>query len=97
MTHFIAIVEEEEGKAVGIWFPDLLGCVSAGDTLEEAMLNAQEALQVWSEVTVENGGSVPVPRSLIELKADPEVAEDIARHMVAVIPFIPPQVRSAAE
>jgi hypothetical protein len=28
MTHYIAIVEEEEGKAFGVWFPDLPVCVS---------------------------------------------------------------------
>ena len=26
MTHYIALLEEEEGKAVGVWFPDLPGC-----------------------------------------------------------------------
>ena len=44
MTHYVAIVEEEPGKAVGVWFPDLHGCFSAGDTVEEAMLNAREAI-----------------------------------------------------
>ena len=28
MTHYIAIVEEEEGKAIGVGFPDLPGCIS---------------------------------------------------------------------
>ncbi|HEX8666218.1 MAG TPA: type II toxin-antitoxin system HicB family antitoxin [Beijerinckiaceae bacterium] len=35
MTHDVAIVEEEGSKAVGVWFPDLPGCFSAGDTLDE--------------------------------------------------------------
>jgi len=46
MTHYVAIVEEEEGKAVGVWFPDLPGCISAGDTLDEAVTNAAEALKL---------------------------------------------------
>ncbi|SFK47061.1 HicB_like antitoxin of toxin-antitoxin system [Methylocapsa palsarum] len=46
MAYYIAIVEEEEDKAVGVWFPDLPGCLSAGDTLDEAMLNAAEALEL---------------------------------------------------
>jgi predicted RNase H-like HicB family nuclease len=49
MNHYVAIVEEEEGKAVGVWFPDLPGCVSAGDTLDEAILNAAEALELGAE------------------------------------------------
>jgi len=49
MTHYVAIVEEEEGKAVGVWFPDLPGCISAGDSLDEAMTNAAEALALPAE------------------------------------------------
>ncbi len=87
MTHYVAIVEEEEGKAIGVWFPDLPGCLSAGDTLDEAMLNAAEALELWAAAMIEIGQKIPAARSLTELKADPEIAQDLARHMVALIPF----------
>ncbi|MGH6838096.1 MAG: type II toxin-antitoxin system HicB family antitoxin [Methylocella sp.] len=87
MTHCIAIVEEEEGKAVGVWFPDLPGCVSAGDTLDEAMLNAAEALELWIGAMIESGRKMPSPRSLTDLKADSEIAQDLATFMVALIPF----------
>ena len=95
MTHYVAIVEEEEGKAFGVWFPDLPGCISAGDTLDEAMANASEALQLWAEVAREHGRSIPPPRSLTDLKRDPEAADDMAHYMVALIPF--PAQRHAAE
>ena len=97
MTHYVAIVEEEEGKAFGVWFPDLPGCVSAGDTLDEAMLNAAEALALWSEAMVESGQNIPAPRSLTDLKADPGIAQDLARYMVALIPFAPGLRRDVAE
>lgn len=87
MTHYVAIVEEEEGKAVGIWFPDLPGCVSAGDTLDDAMQNAAEALELWAEAMIESGHIIPPPRRLADLKADPGVAKDLVRYMVALIPF----------
>lgn len=61
MTHYVAIIEEEEGKAVGVWFPDLPGCFSAGDTLDEAMLNAAEALELWAEAKIESGRKSPLP------------------------------------
>ena len=76
MTHYVAIVEEEDGKAFGVWFPDLPGCVSAGDTLDEAMLNAAEALELWAGAMIENGQTVPAARSLTDLKAVPEVAQE---------------------
>ncbi|WP_363349808.1 type II toxin-antitoxin system HicB family antitoxin [Methylocystis echinoides] len=89
MTYYVAIVEEEEGKAVGVWFPDLPGCVSAGDTVDEAMTNAAEALALWIDVAEESGRPIPAPRTLTELKRVPEVAEDLVRYMVALIPFRP--------
>jgi predicted RNase H-like HicB family nuclease len=97
MTHYVAIVEEEEGKAVGVWFPDLPGCVSAGDTLDEAIQNAAEALELWAEAMIESGQEIPPPRSLTDLKADSDVAPDLANFMVALIPFPEGLRRRAAE
>ncbi|BBU61120.1 hypothetical protein MSC49_10550 [Methylosinus sp. C49] len=89
MTHYVAIVEEEEGKAVGVWFPDLPGCVSAGDSLDEAMANAVEALTLWVDVALEHGQPIPTPRGLVDLKRDPEVSRELSRFMVALIPLRP--------
>ncbi len=97
MTHYAAIVEEEEGKSFGVWFPDLPGCVSAGDTLDEAMLNAAEALELWAGAMIESGQQIPPPRSLTGLNADSEVAQDLANFMVALIPFPDGLRRHAAE
>jgi predicted RNase H-like HicB family nuclease len=97
MTHYVAIVEEEEGKAVGVWFPDLPGCVSAGDTLDEAMLNAAEALELWAGAMIKSGQEIPPPRGLSDLKTDSEVAPDLANFMVALIPFPEGLRRHAAE
>ncbi|MGH6852513.1 MAG: type II toxin-antitoxin system HicB family antitoxin, partial [Methylocella sp.] len=82
-----AIVGAEEGMAVGVWFPDLPGFISAGDTLDEAMLNAAEALELWAEAMIGSGQKIPPPRSLTDLKADSEIAPDLATFMVALIPF----------
>jgi len=42
----------EHDKETGRWsavFPELPGCASAGDTEEEAIRNAKEALELWFE------------------------------------------------
>ncbi|UYO47901.1 type II toxin-antitoxin system HicB family antitoxin [Rhodopseudomonas palustris] len=86
MTHYIAIIEDAgPDVAVGVWFPDLPGCVSAGDDLDEALRNAPEALELYLEQVEQDGKPVPKPRSLTELKADPEVADDIREYIVALI------------
>lgn len=86
MTHYIAIVEDAgPDHAVGIWFPDLPGCFSAGDDIDEALRNAPEALELYTEGYVAEGKPLPPARTLTELRNDPEVAEDIKNYMVAVI------------
>jgi len=97
VTHYVAIVEEEEGKAVGVWFPDLPGCFSAGDTLDEAMLNAQEALALYADALREDGQPMPPARTLTELKTDPEAADDLDVYMVALFPLEIGTLRPAAE
>ena len=86
MTHYVAIIEDAgPDHAIGVWFPDLPGCTSAGDNIDEALLNAPEALELYAESLEDDGKALPRPRTLTELKADPEVAGDLSAHMVAVI------------
>ncbi|MES2678189.1 MAG: type II toxin-antitoxin system HicB family antitoxin [Pseudomonadota bacterium] len=42
---YTAIIKKEKNSDYGIIFPDFLGCVSVGKTLEEAKNMAEEALQ----------------------------------------------------
>jgi predicted RNA binding protein YcfA (HicA-like mRNA interferase family)/predicted RNase H-like HicB family nuclease len=86
MPHYVAIVEEDGAdKAVGIWFPDLSGCFSGGDDLDEALRNAPEAIGLYAESLAEEGRSLPSPRSLSELRHDPAVVDDIRNYMVALV------------
>jgi predicted RNase H-like HicB family nuclease len=86
MPHYVAIVEEDgPDKAVGIWFPDLPGCFSGGDDLDEALGNAPEAIGLYADSLAEEGRSLPSPRSLSELRRDPRMADDIKNYVVALI------------
>ena len=53
----------EQGEANwGAIVPDLPGCVSLGNTLEEAEANVKEAISFYLEVLKEKGEPVPQPR-----------------------------------
>lgn len=98
MTHYIAIVEEgDDAHATGIWFPDVPGCFSGGDSFEEAMANAPEALRVHLELVLAEGGELPRPRSLAELRADLAIAEELSGNLIAIVPFTGIHFRPAAE
>jgi predicted RNase H-like HicB family nuclease len=86
MIHYVAIVEDAGPEtAVGVWFPDLPGCFSAGDSPDEALRNAAEAIQLYADELAERGKGLPPPRSLTDLKRDPEIARDLEDYMVALI------------
>jgi len=86
MAHYVAIIEDTgPDTAIGVWFPDLPGCTSAGDDVDEALRNAPEALELYAESLQEDGRPLPRARSLTELKPDPDVAEDLRTNMVALV------------
>lgn len=88
MACYIAIVEDAgPSLAVGVWFPDLPGCTSAGDDIDDALRNAPEAVQLYAESLAVDGRSMPRPRTLTEMKTDSTVAEELAAHMVAIVEY----------
>jgi antitoxin HicB len=52
---------KEEGGGWLITFPDLPGCMSDGDTPEEAIMNGEDALNSWLETADEFGDAIPKP------------------------------------
>ena len=88
MPYYVAIVEDAgPDKAIGIWFPDLPGCFSAGDDVDAALRNAEEALALYAEEEAKKGRSLPPPRTLSALRSDPAAASDLRNHMVALVPM----------
>lgn len=72
MRYPIAIEPGNETTAFGVIVPDLPGCFSAGDTLDEALAGAEEAAAAWLDATLDAGGAIPSPSSLDALRANPE-------------------------
>lgn len=71
MTRYVALIDGEPG-AFGVVIPDCVGCSAMGDTVEEALDNAAEALRDWAEAIEAQGGAVPTPRSSAQIRADAE-------------------------
>jgi len=90
MPHYIAIIEDAgPDEAVSLWFPDLPGCISGGDDVDEALESAREAITFYAQELTEEGRQLPPPRTLDELKADPEFVDDIKNHTAVLIEFPP--------
>ena len=74
MRYPIAIEPGNAQQAFGVCVPDLPGCFSAGDNLDQAIDNAREAIELWLETLIDGGGRIPEPRSIRSLAAEPEFA-----------------------
>ncbi|MEP7348363.1 MAG: type II toxin-antitoxin system HicB family antitoxin [Sphingorhabdus sp.] len=72
MRYPIAIEPGDETTAFGVVVPDLPGCFSAGDTLDEAMVNVQEAIALWMDSVLDSGQAIPTPSSLDVLRNNDE-------------------------
>ncbi len=72
MRYPIAIEPSGKATAYGVVFPDLPGCFSAGDTLDEAVTNSKEAANLWIEEQLDEGLKIPSPSSLEEIAKKPE-------------------------
>jgi predicted RNase H-like HicB family nuclease len=58
----------EDGVQYGVTIPVLPGCFSAGETLDEAVVLAREAIDAHCELLEERGIDLPLPRSLASTK-----------------------------
>lgn len=85
---YVAFVHKDPDSAYGVSFPDFPGCVSAGDTADEALTNAVEALSGHVAAMHADGDAIPAPRSLDEVLADATLGDDREGASLAFVPLI---------
>ncbi len=78
MTAYIALLRKDADSDFGVEFPDFPGCVTAGSTLDEARLMADEALRLHVDGMIEDGDALPVPSTLDAIMQDAANAAAVA-------------------
>jgi predicted RNase H-like HicB family nuclease len=68
MRYPILIEEGTAKSAFGVVVPDLPGCFSAGDSLDEALEAAKEAAAAWIDAALDQGMAIPTPSTLEEAR-----------------------------
>jgi antitoxin HicB len=59
-------LSKEDGGGFVALVPDLPGCMSDGETPEEAVINAQDAIKCWIEGALNEGWAIPSPHYHIQ-------------------------------
>jgi len=62
-----AVIIEDAGPNFSAYVPDLPGCVSVGETVEEVTTNIHDAIELYIAALVEFGEEVPLPSSQVVL------------------------------
>ena len=57
---YLAILEPSK-TGIGVYFPDFPGCISLGDSIEEAQKNAKEALELHYYGMEKDQEEIPIP------------------------------------
>jgi len=66
MTHltYAVVIQPlgpQDGGGFAAFVPDLPGCLSDGETPEEALANVQDAIAEWIDAATELGRDIPQP------------------------------------
>jgi predicted RNase H-like HicB family nuclease len=68
------ILHTDDHLQFGVTVPDLPGCFSLGESIEEAIDNAREAILLHAETLVSMKQSIPLPSQIVDLSAFQEDA-----------------------
>jgi predicted RNase H-like HicB family nuclease len=83
------VVYEKGKKNYGSFAPDVPGCGSMGETLEEMRANLREALELYMETSIEFGYALPEPKTQtvtlpIEGETDPKTSYVVEHLTISV-------------
>ena len=85
MTRYPAFIGKDEGSDWSVELPDFPGCVTAGETLEEATAFAAEALALHAHGIRADGQDVPAPSDAASLMA----SRRSANRALVLVPLAP--------
>lgn len=71
------VIHKDPDSDYGVTVPDLPGCFTAGDTIDDAIAQAAEAIECHIEGLVLDGNSIPPPRNIEFHQKKPDYADGV--------------------
>ncbi|MEW6517114.1 MAG: type II toxin-antitoxin system HicB family antitoxin [candidate division FCPU426 bacterium] len=81
MDYRIELVPDKEEGGFAALIPDLPGCISQGETEEEALKMVEKAKALWIKATLESGKPVPLPRDAYSGKLNIRIPKTLHRKL----------------
>ncbi|HEY9341854.1 MAG TPA: type II toxin-antitoxin system HicB family antitoxin [Hanamia sp.] len=64
MKKYLVVIEKADSN-YSAFSPDISGCITVGDTIEETLTNMKEAIELSLEYDLDKGNDIPVPKGLL--------------------------------
>lgn len=71
------VIHKDPNSDYGVTVPDLPGCFSAGDTIDDALVQVVEAIECHIEGLMEDEEPIPTPHNIEHHRDDPRYADGI--------------------
>lgn len=79
-THIVSPIPREDGGGFLVTIPDLPGCMSDGETEQDAIASAHDAFSSWVSARIDAGEEIPAP----QYRTEP--MQDMSGKFVARVP-----------
>lgn len=66
LAYKMEIIEDKDEGGYVVSYPELPGCITCGESISEAIANAEDAKRAWLEAALEDGIPIPKPNDLEE-------------------------------
>ena len=64
---YVYIIEQPDDGSFSAYVPDLPGCTTCGDTVDEVRLNIKNSVESYLESLRDHNEPVPPPRSVMDV------------------------------
>jgi len=75
MYYYPAVIHKDKDSDYGVTIPDLPGCFSAGDDIEETISSAEEAITCHLEALLLDGEEIILPRPIDQYRDESDYAD----------------------
>ena len=86
LRHYPIVIDKDPDSAYGVTVPDLPGCFTVGDTVEDALKQAREAIEFHMECLLLDGDPIPEPKSPTHHQDNPDYADGQWEAVPIIIP-----------
>lgn len=93
LRHYPIVIDKDPDSTYGVTVPDLPGCFTVGDTIEQALKQAREAIEFHMECLLLDGDPIPEPKDIAFHQNNPEYADGQWESVAVIIPTDASKIR----